>query len=67
MAMSAVLVSCAHSDWQLSGTIGYTVKPWVHRHLGYRTVNFNYQASGGLDLGFLVHIKGPMLNATFKF
>jgi hypothetical protein len=31
-----------------------------------RSVNFNYQASGGLDLGFNVHMKGPMLNATFK-
>ena len=35
--------------------------------LGYRSVNFNYQASGGFDLGFNVHMKGPMLNATFKF
>ena len=57
----------AHSDWQLSGTIDYTVKPWVDLHLGYRSVNFNYQASGGFDLGFNVHMKGPMLNATFKF
>ena len=57
----------AHSDWQLSGTIDYTVKPWIDLHLGYRSVNFNYQASGGLDLGFNVHMKGPMLNATFKF
>jgi hypothetical protein len=57
----------AHSDWQLSGTIDYTPSPWIDLHLGYRSVNFNYQASGGFDLGFNVHIKGPMLNATFKF
>ena len=57
----------AHSDWQLWGTIDYTLKPWIDLHLGYRSVNFNYQASGGLDLGFNVHMKGPMLNATFKF
>jgi hypothetical protein len=57
----------AHIDWQVSGTIDYTVKPWIDLHLGYRSVNFNYQASGGLDLGFNVHMKGPMLNATFKF
>src|SRR6516162_3435249 len=57
----------AHSDWQVWGTIDYTVKPWIYLHLGYRSVNFNYQASGGLDLGFNVHMKGPMLNATFKF
>ena len=57
----------AHSDWRLEGTIDYTVKPWLDLHLGYRSVNFNYQASGGFDLGFNVHMKGPMLNATFKF
>jgi len=57
----------AHSDWRLEGTIDYTVKPWIDFHLGYRSVNFNYQASGGFDLGFNVHMKGPMLNATFKF
>ena len=26
-----------------------------------------FLASGGFDLGFNVHMKGPMLNATFKF
>jgi len=57
----------AHSDWRLEGTIDYTLKPWIDLHLGYRSVNFNYQASGGFDLGFNVHMKGPMLNATFKF
>ena len=57
----------AHSDWQLSGTIDYTPSPWIDLHLGYRSLNFNYQASGGLDLGFNVNMKGPMLNATFKF
>jgi hypothetical protein len=57
----------AHSDWQLWGTIDYTSAPWIDFHLGYRSVNFNYQASGGLDLGFNVHMKGPQLSATFKF
>ena len=57
----------AHSDWRLEGTIDYTVKTLIDLHLVYRSVNFNYQASGGLDLGFNVHMKGPMLNATFKF
>jgi hypothetical protein len=57
----------AHSDWRLEGTIDYTVKPWIDLHVGYRSVNVNYQASGGLDLGFNIHMKGPMLNATFKF
>jgi hypothetical protein len=57
----------AHSDWRLEGTIDYTASSWIDLHLGYRSVNFNYQASGGLDLGFNVHMKGPMLNATFEF
>ena len=57
----------AHSDWQVIGTIDYTLNPWVDLHLGYRSLNFNYTASGGLDLGFNVHMKGPLLAATFKF
>jgi hypothetical protein len=57
----------AHSDWQLLGTVDYTLKPWVNLQLGYRTVNFNYTASGGFDLGFNVHMRGPILAATFKF
>jgi hypothetical protein len=51
----------------LLGTIDYTLKPWVNLQLGYRTVNFNYTASGGFDLGFNVHMRGPILAATFKF
>jgi hypothetical protein len=57
----------AHSDWQLLGTIDYAPNPWLNLQLGYRTVNFNYTASGGLNLGFDVHMKGPILAATFKF
>jgi hypothetical protein len=57
----------AHSDWQVFGTIDYAPKPWFDLHLGYRSLNFNYTASGGFDLGFNVHIKGPILGATFKF
>jgi hypothetical protein len=57
----------AHSDWQVLGTIDYTLEPWVDLHLGYRSLNFNYTASGGFDLGYNVHMKGPILGATFKF
>jgi hypothetical protein len=57
----------AHSDWQVLGTIDYTPSPWIDLHLGYRSLNFNYTASGGFDLGYNVHIKGPILGATFKF
>jgi hypothetical protein len=57
----------AHSDWQLLGTVDYAPNPWLDLQLGYRTVNFNYTASGGLNLGFNTHMKGPILAATFKF
>jgi hypothetical protein len=57
----------AHSDWQLIGTVDYTPTPWLNLHLGYRSLNFNYTASGGFDLGFNVHMKGPILAATFRF
>jgi hypothetical protein len=63
MAMSAALASAPHSDWQLLDTIDYAPKPWLDLQLGYRTVNFNYTVSGGLDLGFNV----PILAATFRF
>ena len=32
----------AHTDWQLIGTIDYTLSSWIDLHLGYRRVNFNY-------------------------
>jgi hypothetical protein len=57
----------AHSDWQVLGTIDYAPSPWIDLHLGYRSLNFNYTASGGLDLGYNVHMKGPILGATFRF
>ena len=57
----------AHSDWQVLGTVDYTPTPWLDLQLGYRSVNFNYTASGGLNLGFNTHMKGPILAATFKF
>ena len=57
----------AHSDWQLIGTVDYTPTPWLNLHLGYRSLNFDYTASGGFDLGFNVHMKGPILAATFRF
>jgi hypothetical protein len=57
----------AHSDWQLIGTIDYTPTPWINLHLGYRSLNFDYTQSSGFNLGFNVHMKGPILAATFKF
>jgi hypothetical protein len=57
----------AHVDWQVLGTVDYAPNPWLNLHLGYRSLNFNYQASGGRDLGFDVRMRGPMLAGTFRF
>jgi hypothetical protein len=54
----------AHVDWQVLGTLDYTLKPWVALRLGYRSLNVT--ASGG-DLGYNVHLRGPILGATFRF
>ena len=56
----------AHVDWQLIGTVDYAPNPWLNLRLGYRTLNFNYQASGG-SVGFNIHMRGPILAATFRF
>jgi hypothetical protein len=56
----------AHLDWQVIGTIDYTLNSWIDLHLGYRSLNFNYQASDS-NLGFNVHMKGPILAGTFRF
>jgi hypothetical protein len=63
MAMSAALALAPTA----TGTIDYPVKPSVDLHLGYRCMNFNYTASGGFDLGYNVHMRGPILGATFQF
>jgi hypothetical protein len=54
----------AHVDWQLLGTIDYTLKPWVALRLGYRTLNVT---AGGGQIGYVVHLRGPILGATFRF
>ena len=43
--------------WQVIGTAEYAPNPWLNLQLGYRNLNFNYQASGR-DLGFNLHMKG---------
>jgi hypothetical protein len=55
----------AHVDWQLIGTLDYALRPWATLRLGYRSLNFNYQ--GGDNVGFNVHMKGPIIAATFRF
>ena len=56
----------AHSDWQLIGTAEYAPNPWLNLHVGYRSLNFNYQANGR-RVGYDIHMKGPILAATFRF
>ena len=56
----------AHIDWQVIGTIDYALSSWINLRLGYRSLNFNYQASDS-NLGFNVHMKGPILAGTFRF
>jgi hypothetical protein len=55
----------AHTDWQVIGTVDYALKTWVALRLGYRSINFDYTAPS--SLGFDVHMKGPILAATFRF
>jgi hypothetical protein len=56
----------AHTDWQVLGTVDYTLSPSWNLHLGYRSLNFNITGSQG-RFGFDVHMRGPILAATFSF
>jgi len=56
----------AHVDWQVIGTVDYAPNPWLSLRLGYRSLNFNYQGSDS-NLGFNVHMRGPILAGTFRF
>jgi hypothetical protein len=56
----------AHADWEIIGTLDYTLKPWLDVHLGYRSLNVNYSASKR-PVGFNVHEKGPIIAATLRF
>jgi hypothetical protein len=56
----------AHSDWQVLGTIDYTLNPSWNLHLGYRSLNFNITGSEG-RFGFDVHMRGPIIAGTFRF
>ena len=56
----------AHTDWQVLGTIDYTLSPSWNLHLGYRSLNFNITGSQG-RFGFDVHMRGPILAGTFRF
>jgi len=56
----------AHTDWQAMGTIDYALSSWINLHIGYRSLNFNYSTEVG-NLGFNVHMRGPIFAGTFRF
>jgi hypothetical protein len=56
----------AHFDWQVVGTIDYTLNPSWDLHLGYRSLNFDITGSQG-RFGFNVHLRGPIIAGTFRF
>lgn len=55
----------AHTDWQVFGTVDYAWRPWATLRLGYVSINFDYTAAN--SLGFDVHMRGPLLAASFRF
>ena len=56
----------AHTDWQVMGTIDYTLNSWINLHLGYRSLNFIYTTEVG-SIGFNIHMRGPIFAGTFRF
>jgi hypothetical protein len=56
----------AHTDWQIIGTVDYALNSWIDLHVGYRSLNFDYTNSNG-NLGFDVHMRGPLFAGTFRF
>ena len=56
----------AHTDWQVLGTVDYTLSPSWDLHLGYRSLNFDITGSEG-RFGFNVHMRGPIFAGTFRF
>src|SRR5947207_7684429 len=56
----------AHTDWQVLGTVDYSLNPAWDLHLGYRSLNFSITGSEG-RFGFDVHMRGPILAGTFRF
>jgi hypothetical protein len=56
----------AHFDWQVLGTVDYTLSQSWSLHLGYRSLKFNITGSEG-RFGFNVHMRGPIIAGTFRF
>src|SRR5215469_12395423 len=56
----------AHTDWQVLGTVDYSLNPSWNLHLGYRSLNFDITGSQG-RFGFDVHMRGPIFAGTSRF
>ena len=56
----------AHTDWQVMGTVDYSLNSSWNLHLGYRSLNFDITGSEG-RFGFNVHLRGPIIAGTFRF
>lgn len=56
----------ANIDWQLLGTVDYTANSWLTLRAGYRSLNFDYEL-GSSNLGFNVHLNGPIVAGTIQF
>jgi hypothetical protein len=54
----------AHFDWQLLGTIDYTLRPGLDLHFGFRSLNFSY---GAPRTNINMNMNGPLISATFRF
>ncbi len=54
----------AHFDWQLLGTIDYTLRPGLDLHAGFRSLNFSY---GAPRANISMNMNGPIISATFRF
>jgi hypothetical protein len=54
----------AKIDWQAVGTVDYQIPHWPTLHAGFRSLNFNYQATFAR---FPVNMYGPFVAATFRF
>jgi hypothetical protein len=48
------------------GTVDYALNSWINLHLGYRSLNIAYTSSSG-NLGFNIHMRGPIFAGTFRF
>jgi hypothetical protein len=56
----------AHTDWQVMGTVDYSLNSWISLRAGYRSLNFSYTTEIG-SVGFNVHMRGRSSPAPSDF